>query len=180
MTVFIKKPLSLFRFLSFFCCSLWKNSMVQWFHKIHILEDISPFCGAHVLYFWWSLPWVSKPGWILCLCPYHLCTKHSSDSTLVLHLLGVSIHIVVRQVVHTWVKLCLKVNPKGTSSLSYLRSEVCVPPKSLKFPFVTWQLASEIEKTFSNKSNIRRNERNSEGYFPIHAVRVLIYVHNLW
>ena len=32
------------------------------------LNDISPFCGATdnpVLDFWWHLPWVSKPGWIL-------------------------------------------------------------------------------------------------------------------
>ena len=35
------------------------------------LEDINPFCRATdtpVLYFWWHIPWVSKPGWISCLC----------------------------------------------------------------------------------------------------------------
>ena len=41
------------------------------FFKIKkILEDIGPFCRAtdtSVLDFWWCLPWVSKPRWILCM-----------------------------------------------------------------------------------------------------------------
>ena len=44
-----------------------KNQIIK---KI-FLEDISALCGTTdtpVLEFWWCLPWVLKPGWIICLC----------------------------------------------------------------------------------------------------------------
>ena len=47
---------------------------------------INSFLWGHslVLYFWWCLPWVSKPRWIPCLCAFSLVW--SSDSHLMWHL----------------------------------------------------------------------------------------------
>ena len=48
-----------------------KNKFTSFIFKF--LEDTSPFCGATdnpVLDFWWHLSWVSKPGWISCLCAF--------------------------------------------------------------------------------------------------------------
>ena len=48
------------------------------FFFFKFLEDISPFCGAAdtpILDFWWCLPWVSKPGWILSLACFLTCAQ---------------------------------------------------------------------------------------------------------
>ena len=50
-----------------------QNSFVNscFFFLLLFFEDTCPFCGATytpVLDFWWHLPWVSKPRWILLAC----------------------------------------------------------------------------------------------------------------
>ena len=48
-----------------------KSPRAYWCSFFLFVEDISPFRGAtdtSVLDFWQRLPWVSKPGWIPCLC----------------------------------------------------------------------------------------------------------------